>query len=400
MLSGRTQFFLGKYKLVSFLGQGGMGAVFEARHTVMDRTVAVKTMARSLLARPDAVARFHREVKAAAALNHPNIVAAFDADCVGNTHFLVMEFVEGRDLGYWLAHRRRFPAHFACECIRQVALGLQHAHEYGMVHRDIKPSNLMVAQRTHDDSPVVKILDMGLARFKSESREDGTLTSTGQIMGTPDYVAPEQAQNTKRADIRSDIFSLGCTFFHMLTGRLPYQGESVMAKLMARAAEDAPRVGSLLPEVPRELDELVARMLSRNPAGRPETPAEVAAAIAAFVQAPTAASVALSVSGAAANELDFPPGPAAQVGTDTALRDFLRHLECAPEAETVNPAPPMTIAINPAACIAIEPRRTAATQHFRRWVLAVSGIVAPLVLLTTLLLGLHPDKPQAISQRP
>ncbi|MBI3465850.1 MAG: protein kinase [Planctomycetes bacterium] len=282
LFAGRSVFFLGKYKLLDYIGKGGMGAVFKAQHALMARTVALKVMARALLEKPDAVARFKREVKSAAALNHPNIITAHDADCVGDTHFLVMEYVEGRDLKYWLEHRGPLAIGWVCECIRQVSLGLQHAHEKGMVHRDIKPSNLLVDSKDPNAPPLVKILDMGLARMVSEAKQEGGVTQTGQVMGTVDYVAPEQAEDAKLADIRSDIFSLGCTLFQLLTGQLPFGGDTLMAKLLARAKTGALPVRSLRSDVPPGLEAIVAKMLARDPAQRLQTPGEVAAALAPF----------------------------------------------------------------------------------------------------------------------
>lgn len=302
LLAGRTAFFLGKYKLLAELGRGGMGAVFQAEQVPLGRIVALKVMAQKLVRDPAAVARFHREIQAAAALTHPNVVAALDADQVQKTHFLVMEFVEGESLDAILKREKTLPVGMACEYIRQAALGLQAAHERRMAHRDIKPGNLLVTRGGKSQaeaeervappprpSPtggegevVVKILDFGLARFTSEAREEGELTQTGQVMGTPDYIAPEQARSTKDADIRSDIFSLGCTLYRALAGRLPYGGLNVMEKLMSRATTDAPRVRTLRAEVPAELDDVVAKMLARDPEKRYQTPGEVAEALARF----------------------------------------------------------------------------------------------------------------------
>lgn len=282
LLAGRNRFYLGRYKLLDRLGKGGMGVVFRAQHAVMDRTVALKVMSPHLLEQSNAVTRFAREVKAAAALNHPNIITAFDADCVGNTHFLVMECVEGRDLNSWLRAKGPFPISAACECAMQTAAGLGHADRQGMVHRDIKPVNLLMTLDSEDGGPVVKILDMGLARFASETQEDGTLTRAGQMFGTPDYIAPEAATSFKDADIRADIFSLGCALFKMLTGRLPFGGDTTMEKLMARANSEAPAVSSIRSNVPAELDAVVAKMLACKVDERYQTPAEVIEALRPF----------------------------------------------------------------------------------------------------------------------
>ncbi len=298
MLAGSNRFFLGKYKLLERIGAGGMGTVFKAQQQGLGRFVALKVMAEALVGDESSVARFHREIRSAAALEHPNIVTTFDADCVGGKHFLVMEFVDGNNLQAVAKQRGQLPMEEACEYIRQAALGLAHAHERGMIHRDIKPANLLVSFPPQLETgsavpgadvagqPVVKILDFGLARLANETHVDAALTETGQIMGTADYIAPEQARDTKAADIRSDIYSLGCTLFRLLAGEVPFQGQSVMEKLMARAMGDAPRIRTLRAELPAELDECLARMVAREPAARLQTPAEVAAAMAHFAAAP------------------------------------------------------------------------------------------------------------------
>src|SRR5262249_32836498 len=207
------------YEVLQLLGQGGMGAVYKARHKVMDRVVALKVINATLLGSNSSVERFHREVKAAAKLHHPNIVTAHDAGQAGNTHFLVMEFVEGTDLGKYVAQKGPLPVAHACHFIRQAALGLQHAHEHGMVHRDIKPSNLMLTAKG-----VVKVMDFGLARLTQEGAGSAGLTGENVVMGTADYIAPEQAQDAHKADIRADIYSLGCALYHLLAGRPPFGG--------------------------------------------------------------------------------------------------------------------------------------------------------------------------------
>ncbi|MCL6501737.1 MAG: protein kinase [Pirellulales bacterium] len=284
LLSGHTAFFLGKYRLLERVGRGGMGTVYKARHEVMGRVVALKVMARNLVNDADAVARFQREVRVAASLSHPHIVTAHDADRTGDVHFLVMEFVDGRDLHWWIKQGAPLPVAWSCECIRQVALGLEYARSRGLVHRDIKPSNLLVSQPNDQAPPLVKILDMGLARLASEKQDSGGLTHSGQIMGTPDYMAPEQAEDVHAADTRADIFSLGCTLFQMLTGQLPFSGATLMAKLLARTQRDAPSLQTMRPEVPAGLAAVVARMLARRPEDRYQTPAEVAEALAPFAQ--------------------------------------------------------------------------------------------------------------------
>lgn len=333
LLAGRTTMFLGKYKLLERIGKGGMGAVYKAEHTVMGRTVALKVMAQALLNNTTAVARFHREVQAAAALNHPNIVSAYDADCVDKTHFLVMEYVRGRELKNWLDERGPLPIAWTCECIRQTALGLQHAHEHGMVHRDIKPSNLLVTSDSPDGPPVVKILDMGLARFVSSTKEDGGLTQSGQLMGTPDYIAPEQAEDTKRADIRADIFSLGCTLYQLLTGQLPYPGETIMAKLMARVNSTPSPIRSLRADIPTGLESAITKMLATDPSDRQQTPAEVAAELEPFAGGLTdGVEETIAISSPVPVQTVTSDTP--QSDADSGLNDFLDRLASSPNDDT------------------------------------------------------------------
>src|SRR5262249_41980004 len=232
-----------RYRVRELLGVGGMGAVYRAEHLLMERPVALKVINRSLTDRPALVERFRREAPAAARLAHPNSVAAFDAEQAGDTHFLVMEYVEGQSLARVLAERGPLPVTEACAYVRQAALGLQHAHEQGMVHRDIKPHNLM---RTPGGQ--VKILDFGLARFASEAAPPGallagppageappaaSLTQTGTMMGTPEYIAPEQARDAHAADIRADLYSLGCTLYDLLTGQAPFPEGTAVEKVRA-----------------------------------------------------------------------------------------------------------------------------------------------------------------------
>ncbi len=331
LLAGVTNLFLGRYKLLERIGKGGMGTVYKAEHTVMGRTVALKVMSQALLNDAGAVARFQREVQAAASLQHPNVVTAYDADCVGKTHFLVMEYVEGHDLKERLQQQGRLSVGWVCECIRQAALGLQHAHEHGMVHRDIKPANLLVTSERPGGPPLVKILDMGLARFVSDVVVDGGLTKSGQVMGTPDYIAPEQAEDTKHADIRADIFSLGCSLFHLLTGQTPYKGDTLMSKLMARMQDTVPPASPLRSDVPQALDALIAKMLQKNPADRQQTPAEVATALAPFTATLDAAfddTMAVTNVAAMTPTIDLQN---AQPKADTDLNRFLGELANAPD---------------------------------------------------------------------
>lgn len=279
LLKGRHRFFLGKYRMLERIGHGGMGVVFKVQERAgLRRIFALKLMNKSLAEKPGSLRRFLREVKAASLLDHPNIVRALDADQVGDLYFLILEYVEGRDLGVWLKELGRLPIDWACECARQAALGLHHAHEKGLIHRDVKPSNIVVVADDTKSIPNVKLLDLGVARFidPEDQTEHQTVTVTGEILGSFDYVAPEQAVDAKAADRRSDVYSLGSTLFHLVTGELAFPGTSPTAKLMARAIEEAPRASSVFPGVPPKLDAILAKMLARDPAQRHATALEAA----------------------------------------------------------------------------------------------------------------------------
>ena len=326
LLAGKKDFVLGKYRLLDCIGTGGMGVVFKALHTDMGRVVAIKMLSPGVMKNRQAVRRFLHEIQAVAALDDPHIVAAYDAGTYGKIQYLVMEYVEGHDLGYLVKHESPLSVNWVCECIRQAALGLQHAHEQGLVHRDIKPTNLLVAKDPESDRPLVKILDLGLARFVTEMTpadlagpgldgDDGSLTQFGQYLGTPDYISPEQARDTRAADIRSDIFSLGCTFFRLLTRELPFPGQTVIEKLESRASTAALPLRQFRSDVSVELEAVMSRMLARNPKDRYQTPREVAQALIPFstgVPLATGAGqrpAALVEKSPTTSPLPHPPGP-------------------------------------------------------------------------------------------
>jgi uncharacterized protein (TIGR03067 family) len=290
----------GRYRVQELLGVGGMGAVYKAEHVRMERPVALKVISHTLTSNPAMIERFRREVKTAGQLKHPNIVMAYDADQAGDSHFLAMEYVEGKSLARVVSEQGPLPVREACEYIRQAACGLAYAHQRGMVHRDIKPQNLML---TPDGQ--VKILDFGLARFAMEAAPAGallaaapplaalsevpgataaaeSLTQVGTVMGTPDYIAPEQAKDAHTADIRADIYSLGCTLYDLLSGHAPFAEGTVMTKVMAHIERMPQPLSEVRKDVPPDLSRVVERMMAKDSAKRYQTPADVAAALARF----------------------------------------------------------------------------------------------------------------------
>jgi serine/threonine protein kinase len=299
LLRGRGQeLLLGSYVLLERIGEGGMGAVFKARNWKLGQVVALKLMHKDRVANAEAVKRFQREVRAAAQLDHPNIVHALDADEVNGTHLLVMEFVAGADLSHIVKTQGPLPVAQACECIRQAALGLQHALERGLVHRDIKPSNLFVTQ----DGTRVKILDFGLARQGETEgeRSSTTLTREGTVMGSVDYIAPEQALDSHQVDCRADLYSLGCTFYYLLTGQVPFPGGEALAKLLKHRTEEPKPLRQLRPEVPEAVSGVVRKLMAKEPAQRYQTPTELVVTLQAVMRGepvvaiPTAVPIATS----------------------------------------------------------------------------------------------------------
>jgi Flp pilus assembly secretin CpaC/serine/threonine protein kinase len=279
-----------RYRLIRLLGRGGMGAVYLADHRRMGRPVALKVINAELLNQHGSLSRFQQEVRTAAKLDHPNIVAAYDADQAGEVHFLVMEYVEGQNLADAVKENGPLTIAQSCDIIRQAALGLQHAHERGMVHRDIKPHNMMLTPAGQ-----VKVLDFGLARIAAEpaerlSKEDAGrmphLTGTGTVMGSADYIAPEQAHDSHAADCRSDIYSLGCTLYYLLTKRPPFPDGTAPEKLKNHRALAPCSLTALRAEVPVGLAKVVAKMMAKRPEDRYQSAAEVAGAIASFCGKP------------------------------------------------------------------------------------------------------------------
>jgi serine/threonine protein kinase len=318
---------IGPYQVLDRLGEGGISEVFKAWDTLRGRIVALKVLRQHLARKTDALRQFQRELQAITRLSHPNIIKTFDADQVGALHYFAMEFVEGMDLDHFVQHVGPLPVEQACDFVRQVAQGLQHAHQLGLVHRDIKPANLFLLHPPlpgggEDDplsgpprrgpDPAVKIIDWGLARLmpkpvagvpgscgpvacvpgscSGEAAEDHDSAEAaqemeaekGRLIGTADYIAPEQARDASIVDTRADIYSLGCTFYYLLTGRTPFPGPSLMQKLLQHQEAEAEPVGTLRPDLPEELAAVVQRMMAKKPEDRFQIPLLVVAALRRF----------------------------------------------------------------------------------------------------------------------
>ncbi|MEZ6046449.1 MAG: protein kinase [Planctomycetaceae bacterium] len=270
------------YEVIQELGRGGMGVVYLARNLIMNRLEALKVINGALLARPGAADRFLREIQSAAKLNHTNVVSAYNAFQTEDQLVFAMEYIDGPNLGDLIDPARPFSVNRACYFIMQAATGLQHAHENELIHRDIKPGNLICYRQGKKWN--VKLLDFGLAKILSEQGFDETLTQEGVILGTPSYIAPEQTLKAQNADIRSDIYSLGCTLYCLLAGRPPFTGDNAMEVLQAHHLSTAEPLNQVRPDVPSELAAIVAKMMAKSPEDRFQKPEEVAKGLKAFVK--------------------------------------------------------------------------------------------------------------------
>ena len=288
------------FEVLEELNRGGMGVIYKARQLGLNRIVALKVLSPEHTRHPEALRRFQREVQAAALLSHPNIVTVYHTDLDGPLPYLAMEFVAGIDLFRLVAKAGPLTIVDACFYLRQAALGLQHAFEQGLVHRDIKPANLMVTPSPLEASagqstrqPRVKILDMGLARVTvtAEGAEaNSNLTQAGEFLGTPDFISPEQAEDPRKADIRSDLYSLGGTLYYLLIGEAPFPAANLMQKLRRMLTEAPPSPAARRADVPANLDAIVRKLLARDPAERFQTPAELSRALDAVMRQPSEAA--------------------------------------------------------------------------------------------------------------
>jgi serine/threonine protein kinase len=268
LIQGRgAELVFASYVLLDRLGEGGMGTVYKGRHQTMGRIVAVKVIRKDRLANAEAVKRFRREIQATAQLSHPNVVSAYDAGQEGEMHYFTMEYVDGIDLGRLLKQNGQMPVREACDAIRQGALGLQHAFEKGMVHRDIKPANLLRGRQ----GGIVKLLDLGLARLENDEVTKN-LTQIGKIVGTVDYIAPEQALDSRSVDVRADIYSLGCTFYHLLAGHVPHPEGNTYERLARHRWEEPTPVERVRTEVPADVAMVIRKMMAKKAEDRFQTP--------------------------------------------------------------------------------------------------------------------------------
>ncbi len=278
LVGASSELFLGSYVLLEPIGEGGMGRVFRARNWKINRIVALKLISEEHARHPGMIARFQREIRALGRIRHPNIVQAIDADFLPHSIFFTMEYFEGVDLGRYVLENGPMPIADACRCIFQAANALQHAHEAGLVHRDVKPSNLLLTK--HDR--IVKLLDLGLTRSEGLATDSAfnNLTGAGALIGTPDYMSPEQVDDCRSTDIRSDLYSLGCTFYFLLTGSAPFaRFNAVVDKLYAQCEHEPTPIGNLRSGVPEDILGIVQKLMAKRRRDRFQTPADVVIAL-------------------------------------------------------------------------------------------------------------------------
>ncbi len=280
LFEGRHKgFFLGKYKLLDHLGTGGMSTVYLAEHMLMQRRVAIKVLPKNRVDDTSYLARFHIEARAAASLDDRNIVRAYDVDNEGNIHYLVMEYIDGRDIQNIVKQDGPLDYAVAADFTRQAALGLQHAHAAGLIHRDVKPANLLV-----DSNNVVKVLDLGLAKFSDEGKASLTMAYDENVLGTADYLAPEQAMDSHGVDARADIYGLGCSLYYMLTGHPPFPDGTLPQRIMMHQKEPAPDIRIDRPDAPDDLLKICAKMMAKKPAQRFQNAYDVAVIMTKWLQ--------------------------------------------------------------------------------------------------------------------
>lgn len=275
LLNGKYKgFTLGKYKLLGHLGTGGMSSVYLAEHTLMRQRRAIKVLPKSRIADSSYLERFYLEARASASLDHPNIVRAYDVDSEGDIHYLVMEFVKGQDVQQMVKENGPLDFETAANYTAQAAIGLEHAHEIGLIHRDVKPANLLV-----DEKNVVKILDLGLALFSNDDAASLTMAHNENVLGTADYLSPEQALNSHQVDRRADIYSLGCTLYYMLTGHAPFPEGTLAQRIAMHQAQMPEDIREERPDCPDELVDICVKMIQKSPDDRYQSVQDAADAL-------------------------------------------------------------------------------------------------------------------------
>ncbi|QDU57160.1 serine/threonine protein kinase [Aeoliella mucimassa] len=327
LLAGKYKGFrLGKYKLLGEVGKGGMSAVYLAEHILMRRRVAIKVLPKARVKDSSYLERFRLEARAVAKLDDPHIVRAFDIDNEGDTHYIVMEYVDGQDLHRLVSQNGPLDPDTAADYIAQAATGLAHAHEKELVHRDIKPANLLV-----DRAQTVKLLDLGLAKLAEEEQTSLTLANDENVLGTADYLAPEQALNSHSADHRSDIYSLGCTLYFLLTGRPPFPEGTISERLLKHQVEEPENLLKLRPDLPMSLVEICQKMMQKRPELRFETATEVAEKLTQWL-----ASRGRTVRGGSIEPSDEGSGVGSGILTRFAVRPPNSAIGTPPSSETIS----------------------------------------------------------------
>lgn len=280
ILQGKYKgFFLGKHKLLGHIGTGGMSSVYLGEHLVLKHRRAVKVLPKSKLGNSSYLERFQREAKAIASLNHPNIVRAYDIDHEKDTHYIVMEYIEGVDLQILVKKHGPLPYAIVADYIAQAAHGLQHAHEQGLIHRDVKPANFLI-----NTEGVIKVLDLGLALYQDQSDASLTMEYNDKVLGTADYLAPEQAINSHTVDNRADIYGLGCTMYFLLTGHPPFPDGSIPSRIVKHQNSMPEDIRKDRPDCPGELDGICVKMMQKDPKFRYQDCNQVAAALENWLQ--------------------------------------------------------------------------------------------------------------------
>jgi serine/threonine protein kinase len=395
LLVGRASFYVGQYKLIDLLGSGGMGHVFLACHTMMNRTVALKRMSKQLSNDPASRDRFLTEARAVAALDHPNIIRAYSVDYDDGRYYMVMEYVEGTDLQKMVAQQGPLGFEDAVGYIRQAADGLAHAHQRGLIHCDIKPSNLLVNLQG-----VIKILDLGLSRFRddSSSPDDSTYRGTDQLVGTVDYMAPEQALGSPDLDHRADIYSLGCTLYFLLCGHAPFPHGTLHEKLLRHQTQMPASLLDERPGMPRDLAEFCERMMAKEPGQRIQTADEVSRFLADWElpQQRLRKAVPLSeqdLQSLAAKQADSQPNAAAQSAAPAVRSLFDDEL-----AAMAGPASPQPTLPSPLAAPSTVKKPPQSSDWPR--IVAVSTLVAAALIVVLLVVVTMARNRQHARQQP